>query len=593
MRRYVRWWMILTAAVTLGLVGVLWANTSAQANLTQLFLKTTRDDLELLATEVLGPEVRPEFWTNNTNVELQSFAADLWFDNELLADEVFGVGLRPADWFGATTRDPSLLGRNVRHDLELTADQVRGDATRPDGWIGAGRIFRCTRSIQNLTRLADSIYNIQSEVPQSVVDFCNLVRIDIEDRLTAEIFTGLDAQTMTTELLGGVRGDLERVADEVLGLETRPDGWNENRDATSESFITDLLGDTTRLADNLLGAEIRPAGWIGLIGVSPETSQRNLRFDVELLAETLLSERFGPGGRPRGWQGTDPVAVCEPSIQSLARVVRLNYGDFEMPVRETYETQQSFCAAVNLTVNELAENPPAQEVVEEIQQERDLRYVAQSRLAFTYLDVAALQYMGVMPYDTEFRAWYRNFNESNMMFVSGDNFALFIDRRFTTMPEEVFRTLPTLEGRRPLTFCDANWCNGPGPTPTPTGVGPIAAVLQAATPIATRSVESVQQQEGKQLVSWNNIRVNYLLDRLDVGLVQVTLEICSDPSQIACEPVVSVFDTNTNLFKPVVQTFSGLNVYELPYGYITNVIVEGNTRFSRDIWISDPTLRGS
>jgi hypothetical protein len=103
----------------------------------------------------------------------------------------------------------------------------------------------------------------------------------------------------------------------------------------------------------------------------------------------------------------------------------------------------------------------------------------------------------------------------------------------------------------------------------------------------------VQQQEGKQLVSWNNIRVNYLLDRLDVGLVQVTLEICSDPSQIACEPVVSVFDTNTNLFKPVVQTFSGLNVYELPYGYITNVIVEGNTRFSRDIWISDPTLRGS
>jgi hypothetical protein len=585
--------MILTAAVTLGLVGVLWANTSAQANLTQLFLKTTRDDLELLATEVLGPEVRPEFWTNNSNVELQSFAADLWFDNELLADEVFGVGQRPVDWFGATARDPSLLGRNVRHDLELTADVVMGDATRPDGWTGAGRIFRCTRAIQNLVRLTDSIYNIQPEVPQSVVDFCNIVRIEIEDKLASEVFNTLDAQANTIELLGGIRGDLERLADELLGLENRPDGWLENRDATSESFVTDLLGDTARLADNLLGAEIRPLGWVGRLGLSPETSQRNLRFDVELLAETLLAERLGPGGRPRGWQGSDPLATCDPTIQSLAQVVVLNYGDFERPIRSTFAAQSEFCVALDTAVNTAAENPPEQAVVEEIQQERDLRYIAQSRLAFSYLDVAALQYMGVMPYDTEFRAWYRNFNESNMMFVSGQDFALFIDRRFTTMPEEVFRTLPTLEGRRPLTFCDANWCNGPGPTPTPTGVGPIAAVLQAATPIATRSVESVQQQEGKQLVSWNNIRVNYLLDRLDAGVVQVTLEICSDPSQIACEPVVSVFDTNTNLFRPVVQTFSGLNVYELPYGYITNVIVEGNTRFSRDIWISDPTLRGS
>jgi hypothetical protein len=204
--------------------------------------------------------------------------------------------------------------------------------------------------------------------------------------------------------------------------------------------------------------------------------------------------------------------------------------------------------------------------------------------------VAALQYMGVMPWDTEFRAWYRNFNESNMMFVSGENFALFIDRRFTTMEEEVFRTLPTLEGRKPLTFCDAGWCNGPGPTPTPTGSGPIIAIFEAATPPATVSPEQLEEQ-GKRLVSWNNIRVGYLLDRPETRSVQVTLEICSDPNQIACEPVIRVYNNGTGIDLPVIQTFNGLNVYELLYGYSTNLIIEGTTLFSRDVFISDPTFR--
>src|SRR5690606_4870785 len=137
-----------------------------------------------------------------------------------------------------------------------------------------------------------------------------------------------------------------------------------------------------------------------------------------------------------------------------------------------------------------------------------------SRLAFSYLDVAALQYMGIMPLDVEFRPWYRNFQESNMMFVSGENFAVYIDRRFTTMPDEAFRILPSLEGRKPLTFCDATWCNGPGPTPTPTGDSPLVLLLQQTTPEPTRD-PLVLEQQGKILVSWNNIRVNYLLDRTD------------------------------------------------------------------------------
>ena len=57
--------------------------------------------------------------------------------------------------------------------------------------------------------------------------------------------------------------------------------------------------------------------------------------------------------------------------------------------------------------------------------------------------------MGQMPLGTRFRAWYRNYNDSTMMFVSGENFALYIDRRFTTLPQDVFDRLPTLRRRSP------------------------------------------------------------------------------------------------------------------------------------------------
>lgn len=586
MRRFGRLWMILAVALT-ALVSASIAAPLRQESLLQRFLVDIRADMELLAEEVFGAGERPESWTSNGNVNTPNYNADLFFDNEQLADAIFGVGERPADWFGITSADPELVARNIRHDLELSAQTFRRDSGRPFGWVGAPRIYTCDRALQNLVRILDREYNARTQIPESVVDYCGVVRIEIEDRLYEQVLTSSPLQAALDELLGGNRGDLERLADERLGLETRPDGWVGNRDATTQTFVSDLFGDLVRLVDNQLGVGVRPDGWLGLEGATRATSYRNSRFDLELLADTTL----GVGNRPRGWQGIDPLVGCETTPVNLLELLRVMYTPdvVALPAREAFDTSALYCAEVTRRVNDAAENPPAPEVVEEAE---DLRYRGQSRLAFAYLDVAALQYMGVMPMDTEFRAWYRNFNESNMMFVSGADFAVFIDRRFTTMPEELFRTLPTLEGIKPLTFCDALWCNGPGPTPTPTGVGPIVALLQAATPAPTRDVEVIQQQEGKRLVSWNNIRVQYLLDRPETRTVQVTLEICSDPSQIACEPVVSVFDGNTNTFKPVIQTFNGLNVYEFPYGYLTNVIVEGQSLFSRDLWISDPTIRG-
>jgi hypothetical protein len=178
-----------------------------------------------------------------------------------------------------------------------------------------------------------------------------------------------------------------------------------------------------------------------------------------------------------------------------------------------------------------------------------------------------------------------------MMFVAGQDFALYVDRRFTTLPETIYNSLPTLEGLDPIAFCDARWCNGPGPTPTPTGSGPLEAVLFSSTPQATPNPGALEAS--KQLVSWNYVRVTYVQDNPNARTAQVTLELCQQPAQnaVACEPVLTVFNTQTAAFVPPVGQFNGLNVYELPYGYSTNVVIESQNFFARDVWISDPTIR--
>jgi hypothetical protein len=69
------------------------------------------------------------------------------------------------------------------------------------------------------------------------------------------------------------------------------------------------------------------------------------------------------------------------------------------------------------------------------------------------------------------------------------------------------------------------------------------------------------------------------------------LEICQQPAQIDCEPVTRVYDNATGTAKAVVSQQNGLNVYEFGYGYTNNLLIEGDTLFSPDVWISDPTIR--
>lgn len=566
---------IITLGLMILLAGSVLARPPQQANLFEVFLSDIRGDLETLADVVYGGS-RPDSWTGNMNYSSQTIIADIWFDNEQLADEIFGQSVRPANWFGATSSNVDLVARNIRHDLELSADEFLGVDARPGAWIGAPRIYRCDRTTQNLVFLLNSIYSIQTQTPESVVNYCEAVGIEIEDELVDVTFGETDLLDQLPDLVLATRGDLERLADETLGLNTRPDSWIGNRDINSPTLSADNFSDLARLADELLGDDRRPEGWIGNFSSSAPVAYRSIRHDLELLADVQLGE----GSRPRGWQGEDPLARCNPLIQNLVLVVQQNF-EFSVNVSPG---ASDFCEQVEASANLQAENPPVEDI-----EEVDDRFIAEAEYAFAYLDKAAIEFMGSIPPGTEFRAWYRNFGESTMMFVSGEDFAVYIDQRWTTLSQDAFDLLPLLDGVEPLTFCDAAWCNGPGPTPTPTGRSPLLEIISQATPPATIASESVQQ-EGKQLVSWNHIRINYLLQKPEVGTAQVSLEICREAAQIACEPVLSVFNNATGVQVPVISQLNGLNVYELPYGYSTNLVVEGDTLFSTDIWLNDPTL---
>ena len=220
-----------------------------------------------------------------------------------------------------------------------------------------------------------------------------------------------------------MRGDLERLADELLGLNTRPERYIGNRDMTAPNFAGDVRLDLELLADDRLGVGNRPPGWIGGTSNSPATSYLNLRHDLELLADVTL----GINKRPTGWQGVNPIERCEPLVRSLAFLDQQAFTDF---TRQRHRPER----ARLLRAGQPSRSTRWSKIRRSLTwSPRKQMMTASSNYAFSYLDVAATQYMGVMPAGTQFRALYRNYGDSNMMFVQGDNFALYVDMRFTSL----------------------------------------------------------------------------------------------------------------------------------------------------------------
>lgn len=549
----------------------------------QAFFFDVRADLEVLADAVFGEAQRPEGWTGNFDTQSGSFPPDVWYDTELAADAVLGEGVRTDTWQGVSISSAESLVRSVRQNLEVLANEQFGIGQRPNIWRGAPVRVLCDRTLLNTIALLELIYRYDVQTSESALNYCQTLQNEIDAELNRLVFSLPDQNGNVLDpipLLGGARGDLERLADELFGLNTRPEGYIGNRDATTPTFLSELLLDINTLANSQLGEGVRPPGFIGEVSAAPGASYYNLRYDIELLTDVTLPDRIE---RPTGWQGTNPIERCVPAVNYLTFLINQAY---QIQFTEIDPLAPDYCDQLTTAANAVVENPP---ILDEVVVEQ--RLTGSSNFAFSYLDVAALNYMGIMPGGTRFRAVYRNFGASNMMFVVGENFALYVDRRFTTVEETVFNSLPSMNDVNPITFCDAPWCNGPGPTPTPTGSTALELVLFGGEAVATP--DTTQLETTKQLVSWNFVRVTYISDNPNTRSAQVTLEVCNGPAatSTACEPASFVFDNAVGAEKPVIGQQNGLNVYEFRYGYTTNVIIESANLYSTDVWISDPTIR--
>jgi hypothetical protein len=342
MRRYSR--LTLLLALLLVLASSVAASPAGQLDSLRTFLLDARTDLEVLANTVLGEGVRPPTWTFNTRTDSLTFLADLWFDNEQLADAVFGQGARHPEWIGATSQDATIVARNVRHDLELAADKLFGPRERPEEWHGAPKIYACTRTLQNLGQLLRAIYSIQLETPDQVFDYCATISAEIDDKLIEIISGNTDLETRLPDLILAVRGDLERLADERRGLDSRPPNWIRNLDKNSPTIIGDIYLDLNNLADDQQRDQRRRDGQV--VTNSAAISFRNLRHDLELLADATLGEGVPPtagrADRSAVYPGrSEPRVRCRHQLRLCAQ-------------RE-WKTSPDFCDLVAFDANTLAE----------------------------------------------------------------------------------------------------------------------------------------------------------------------------------------------------------------------------------------------
>ena len=153
-----------------------------------------------------------------------------------------------------------------------------------------------------------------------------------------------------------------------------------------------------------------------------------------------------------------PEASADTCSRTLNNLVALLKRDYQFKP-EAKEGDADYCTKLEDEANTFAEKQISGTTGEGVE--------GQSLGAFAFLDPGAKQYVGTMPNGTTFTAVARNATPgSQMIYVTGDSFAVFVDYAFTSLRPADAQKLPDLDTVEVKPFCGQSWCRPPGPPPT-------------------------------------------------------------------------------------------------------------------------------
>lgn len=164
-------------------------------------------------------------------------------------------------------------------------------------------------------------------------------------------------------------------------------------------------------------------------------------------------------------QGTvTPIPLFSPSTPTCSRTITnfaaLLERDFKFKP-QAQPDKPGYCEALETELNVFAEallKPPTIEGI-----------AGESKDSYAFIDFGARQFVGTMPRGTKFTAVARNsLPGSQMAFVAGEGFAVFVDFAYTTLTQTDFDSLPDYRDYQGniQAFCSALWCKAPGVKPT-------------------------------------------------------------------------------------------------------------------------------
>lgn len=260
-------------------------------------------------------------------------------------------------------------------------------------------------------------------------------------------------------LLINARTDMELLANQTLGAE-RPVGWSGSIDGSSPDLPLLMRLDLELLAGQILGTNSRPIGWFGAVPSSVFAIARDIRHDLELLADSVNPTNV----RPPGWAGSDPLMRCDRAVQSLVSLLERTTG-FRLSVDAN---EPSYCALASLQASRFVETglpaagagaAPAQGAVPAPAGSAQV----DGEFAVGFLTRFGTQPAGTIPRGEAITPVARSFTQfSRMMLVRGAGFELFMDYRDSTLSDAEFEALPNIDGLSTSTSCTAAWCRGRG-----------------------------------------------------------------------------------------------------------------------------------